>query len=171
MSSERHPGLAGLGYQAEAAGMTGLARELWRHCRQHSRTWQKKVLCVAMVMMLSAEAPVPVDAVVCNQNTRNGEDCNIEIQAGAFGMLQMQINWTSAVAYPSYDIVVFDPRKAMLDFFKPFPYDSYVPFKKVRNISILHCACCARFRALSESDMIFLQCSRSCIVWVAALTR
>ena len=152
--------------------MTGLARQCWRHCRKHSRTWQKKVLCVVMAMMLSAQAPGPVDAVVCNQNTRNGEDCNINIQAGAHGMLQMQINWTSAVAYPSYDIVVFDPRKAMLDFSKLFPYDSYVPFKKVRRISILHCACCARFRALRESGMLFF--SKFTIMYClgfAALTR
>jgi hypothetical protein len=40
-------------------------------------------------------------AVVCSAATRESADCNIKLVAGPRGQLGIQINWTSAVAYPS----------------------------------------------------------------------
>jgi len=38
-------------------------------------------------------------AKVCDAGTWYDADCNIQIKAGPHGVLAMQINWTSAVAY------------------------------------------------------------------------
>lgn len=39
-------------------------------------------------------------AKVCNADTWFHADCNIQTNTGPHGVLAMQINWTSAVAYP-----------------------------------------------------------------------
>jgi hypothetical protein len=126
----RASGPSGLGYPAEAAMDASDTPERGFLQRRHDRTVHK-ILFIVLLSALSALTPGSVDAIVCGPATRSGEDCNVKIQAEAQGMLQIHINWTSAVLYPSYDIMVFDPRDALFSMDKPFPYDSFVPFKKV----------------------------------------
>ena len=143
-------GAAGLGYRAEAAPGESGTPEQGLLQRRHDRGMQR-VLCVVLLSALSALPPASVEAIVCGPATRTGEDCNVKIQAEAQGMLQIHINWTSAVAYPSYDIMLFDPRDAPFSISKPFPYSSFVPFKKVLLSAIGFCTdFCARCPCLRE---------------------
>ena len=57
-------------------------------------------------------------------------ECNVAMSAGPRGMLEIEVNWTSAVAYPSFNINLFDARGATFDFMQPYPYNQFKHYSR-----------------------------------------
>ena len=59
-----------------------------------------RAMCQTLAAVLTWGFLSMAAAKVCDIGTWFDADCNIQIEAGPHGPLAMQINWTSAVAYP-----------------------------------------------------------------------
>jgi hypothetical protein len=70
------------------------------HALTKRRAAPARAVCQTLAAVLMWGFLSVAAAKVCDVGTWFDADCNIQINAGPHGVLAMQINWTSAVAYP-----------------------------------------------------------------------